>query len=53
MKRTNLDVRKNFFSIRVVEGWSQLPEAVKGSMALYDFKNNYDEHRNAAMDPEE
>jgi len=53
MKRTNLDIRKNFFSIRVVKGWNQLPEAVKGSMTLYAFKNSYDEHRNAAMDPEE
>jgi len=32
---------------------NQLPEAVKGSMTLYAFKNSYDEHRNAAMDLEE
>ena len=44
--------KKNFFSIRVVKGWNQLPEAVKGSMTLYAFKNSYDEHRNTAMDPE-
>ena len=53
MKRTNLDIRKNFFSIRVVKGWNQLPEAVKGSMTLYAFKNSYDKQINAAMDPEE
>ena len=29
-----------------------MPEAVKGSMTLYAFKNSYDEYRNAAMDPE-
>ena len=52
MKRTNLDIRKKLFSIRVVKGWNQLPEAVKGSMILFAFKNSYDEHRNAAMDPE-
>ena len=51
-RRLYMDIRKNFFSIRVVKGWNQLPEAVKGSMALYAFKNSYDEHRNAAMDPE-
>ena len=51
MKRTNLDIR-NFFSIRVVKGWNQLPDSVKGSMTLYAFKNSYDEHRNTAMDPE-
>ena len=44
--------KKKLFSIRVVKGWNQLPEAVKGSMTLYAFKNSYDEHRNAAMDPE-
>ena len=52
MKRANMEIRKNLFSIRVVNGWNQLPEAVKGSMTLYSFKNSYDEHRNAAMDPE-
>ena len=52
-RRLYMDIRKNFFSIRVVKGWNQLPEAVKGSMTLYAFKNSYDEHRNAAMDPEE
>ena len=44
--------KKNFFSIRVVKGWNQLPDSVKGSMTLYAFKNRYDEHRNTAMDPE-
>ena len=52
-RRLYMDIRKNFFSIRVVKGWNQLPEAVKWSMTLYAFKNSYDEHRNAAMDPEE
>ena len=33
-----MDIRKNLFSIRVVNGWNQLPEAVKGSMTLYASK---------------
>ena len=51
-RRLYMDIRKNFFSIRVVKGWNQLPEAVKGVMTLYAFKNSYDKHRNVAMDPE-
>ncbi len=32
--------------------FSLLSEAVKGFMTLDAFKNSYDEHNNAPMDPE-
>ena len=43
----NLEIKRTVF-----KGWNQLPEAVKGVMTLYAFKNSYDKHRNVAMDPE-
>ena len=44
--------KKKLFSIRVVKGWNQLSEAVKGSMTLYAFKNNYEKHKIASIDPD-
>ena len=38
------DVRKNFFSHRVVPHWNQLPDHVKMVQKTNDFKNTYDRH---------
>ena len=38
------DVRKNFFSQRVVPYWNQLPNHVKQAKKTNEFKNAYDEH---------
>ena len=46
-KRFNLDVRKHFFSVRVVNEWNKLPECVKSATTLNAFKNLYDNHRKA------
>ena len=40
--RANLDVRKNFFSLRVVNKWNKLPEVVKEQRNVNGFKNHYD-----------
>ena len=38
----NLEVRKNFFSLRVVEHWNALPTTVKNATSVNNFKNLYD-----------
>ena len=38
------EVRLNFFSVRVVDKWNDLPESVKSSTSINNFKNNYDSH---------
>ena len=38
------EVRLNFFSVRVVDKWNNLPESVKSSVSVNNFKNNYDSH---------
>ena len=40
--RANLDVRKNFFSLRVENKWNKLPEVVKAQQNVNGFKNHYD-----------
>ena len=42
MKRANLEVRKNFFSIRAAKQWDELPEEVKRQKTLNAFKGAYD-----------
>ena len=38
----NLEVRKNFFSCRVVDPWNNLPPGVQGAADVLDFKVKYD-----------
>ena len=40
----NSDVRRNFFSHRVVSHWNQLPDHVKMAQKTNAFKNAYDSH---------
>ena len=40
----NSDVRRNFFSHRVVSHWNQLPDHVKMAKKTNAFKNAYDSH---------
>ena len=42
--KASSDVRKNFFSHRVVSHWNQLPDHVKLVQKTNDFKNAYDSH---------
>jgi len=42
-KRSNREVRKAFFSQRVVNSWNKLPDDVKNSTNLRVFKYKYDE----------
>ena len=49
----SLDVRKNFFSLRVVNKWNKLPEVVKEQQNINGFKNHYDRWREQANLKEE
>ena len=42
--KANLEVRKNFFSCRVVDSWNNLPTIVQGATDVQDFKEKYDEY---------
>ena len=37
-KRSNLEIRKNFFTERVVEHWNSLPMSLKNAPTLKNFK---------------
>ena len=41
--KSNLDVRRNFFSCRVVNCWNNLPTHVQEATDVGDFKVKYDE----------
>ena len=41
-KRSRLDIRKHFFSQRVVNDWNSLPEIVVEAESVNSFKNEYD-----------
>ena len=45
MPKTKKETRANFFTIRVVEKWNELPEEVKAANTVNSFKNKYDQWR--------
>jgi hypothetical protein len=40
-----LEVRKNFFSHRVIEDWNRVPPELKRARTVKSFKTGYAEHR--------
>jgi ribonuclease P/MRP protein subunit RPP40 len=42
--RCRLDIRKNFFSQRVINSWNSLPEVVVEADSVNCFKNRYDKY---------
>ena len=42
LPKTNSDLRRNFFSIRIINRWNALPEHIKSAKSLNLFKNYYD-----------
>ena len=45
VQRCRLDVRKYFFSHRVVEPWNRLPPSLKGARSVHGFKSAYAKYR--------
>ena len=43
MKNVRLDTRKNFFTVRVINQWNQIPDEIKSQKTINGFKNKYDE----------
>ena len=43
-KKSKMDVRKNFFSQRVVDPWNSLPEEIQNAKSVAQFIHLYDEH---------
>ena len=41
-ERPRLEVRKNFFNVRIVKEWNSLPENVKAQKNVNSFKSSYD-----------
>ena len=39
----NTDIRRNFFSLRVIKPWNNLPDQVKSVSTVDSFKNAYDD----------
>ena len=42
VERANLEIRRNFFTIRAAKEWNSLPDEIKESPTLNTFKNRYD-----------
>jgi len=40
-----LDLRRNFFSVRAVEGWNMVPRDIKNARTVQIFKKAYRKHR--------
>ena len=41
-ENANLEVRRNFFNVRVVREWNKIPDEVKKAQSVNAFKNAYD-----------
>ena len=41
-KQAKSDLRRNFFSYRVVDNWNNLPSTVRNAETVNSFKNKYD-----------
>jgi len=46
-----LDIRRNFFSQRVIDNWNKVPTAIKNSVSVNSFKNAFKRHREQLNGP--
>jgi hypothetical protein len=47
----SLDIRRYFYSPRVVDSWNSVPHDIKKSVSVIAFKNAYRRHRDAMFAP--
>jgi hypothetical protein len=50
-KAARLEVRRHFFSQRVVERWNEIPEKVKSAGSVIGFKSGLKKHLQSMQDP--
>jgi hypothetical protein len=50
-KAARLEVRRQFFSQRVVEDWNEIPEKVKSAVSVIGFKAGLKKHLQGRRDP--
>ena len=48
MEHVRLDIRKNFFNIRVIKEWNALPEKVRKQKTVNGFKNELDRWKDSS-----
>ena len=41
-KTARLEIRRNFYNVRVVKNWNEIPDWVKEKKSVNAFKNAYD-----------
>jgi hypothetical protein len=46
-----LDIRRYFYSQRIVDSWNSVPHDIKKSVSVNAFKNAYRRHRDAMLAP--
>ena len=44
-QRSRLEVRRNFFSQRIVDSWNNIPPVIKDTKTVNSFKRLYGAHR--------
>ena len=49
-ENVNLEIRKNFFNVRIVKEWNMIPDKVKDARPVNAFKNAYDKWKGATND---
>ena len=47
-EKCHLEIRKNFFTNRIVSSWNALPKEVRDAESVNSFKNNYDDWKAAS-----
>ena len=50
--RANLEIRRNFFTIRAANTWNLVPDRVKGQKTVNAFKDAYDKWKSKNSLPE-
>ena len=53
VENVRLESRKNFFTVRVANGWNRIPENVKNQKSINAFKNSYDNWRKSEKQKEQ